>query len=549
MRVQLMRGHRAVAVGVAAMMVLAGCGGGSGNSGAQPSSGATSTSGQSGSITVSGCRPQNPLIPSDTNETCGGNILDQITAKLVRYDPETGDPSNDIAESIDTKDAKTYTIKLKQGIKFHDGTEVKAKNFVDAWNFAAYSPNAQVDASFFQPIKGYDAVAAKDSKVEKMSGLKVVDDYTFTATMGAKYAIFPLIVGYTAFAPLPDSFFADKGAAFQKHPVGAGPFKFISGDPDNGYLLEADPGYDRAGKPHIQKVTYKVYTSAQAAYNDIISNSLDMLDVLPSSVLVGNVYQKDIPGRSYEKTVGQFQSLDFPPSSVDSSYDNPKLRHAISMAIDRQSIIDAVFGGTKTNATGWVSPVVSGYKAGGCGEWCTYNPTRAKQLYDEAGGHKGPITISYNTGEGADHGPWITAVCNSIHKNLGAECDPSPVATFKAYRDEIQSRHMKGMFRAGWQMDYPSIEDFLTPLYATKASSNDNDYANAAFDAKLKEAGAKTSLDEANAAYQMAEQMLGNDMPSTPMWSSKLIGGFSNRVANAGLTVFGTYNLAAVTVK
>src|SRR5882757_3455442 len=182
MRVQLMRGHRAVAVGVAAMLVLAGCGGGSGNSGAQPSSGATSTSGQSGSITVSGCRPQNPLIPSDTNETCGGNILDQITAKLVRYDPETGNPSNDIAESIDTKDSQLYTIKLKQGIKFHDGTEVKAKNFVDAWNFAAYGPNAQDDASFFEPIAGYGDVTGKTPKTDKMSGLAVVDDHTFTAT-------------------------------------------------------------------------------------------------------------------------------------------------------------------------------------------------------------------------------------------------------------------------------------------------------------------------------------------------------------------------------
>jgi oligopeptide transport system substrate-binding protein len=549
MRVQQVRGYRAVAVGVAGLLMLAGCGGGGGgNTAAQPSTGASS-SGQSGAITVSGCRPQNPLIPSDTNETCGGNILDQVTAKLVRYDPETGNPSNDIAESIDTTNSKLYTIKLKHGIKFHDGTEVKAKNFVDAWNFAAYAGNAQVDSSFFEPIKGYQDVSVKDSKVETMSGLKVVDDYTFTATMDRKYAIFPLIVGYTAFAPLPDSFFADKGAEFQKHPIGAGPFKFVSGDPDNGYVLEADPNYDRIGKPHIQRVTYKVYTTPQAAYNDIINNQLDMLDVLPSTVLVGAVYQKDIPGRSFEKTVGQFQALDFPPSSVDSSYDNPKLRHAISMAIDRQSIIDAVFGGTKTAATGWVSPVVNGYKAGACGEWCTFNPNRAKQLYDEAGGHKGPITISYNTGEDADHGPWITAVCNSIHKVLGAECDPTPVATFKAYRDEVQSRHMEGMFRAGWQMDYPSIEDFLTPLYATKASSNDNDYANASFDAKLKEAGAETSLDAANAAYQMAEQMLGNDMPSAPMWSSKLIGGFSNRVANAGLTVFGTYNLAAITLK
>jgi len=548
MRVQRWGGRRTIVLGITATMVLAGCGGGGSSSEAGGSSSATGSS-SGGSITVSGCRPQNPLIPSNTNETCGGNILDQITAKLVRYDPETGNPSNDVAESIETTDSQTYTVKLKRGIKFQDGTEVKARNFVDAWNFAAYAPNAQVDASFFEPIEGYDDVASKTPKADKMTGLKVVDDYTFTTKMKQKYSIFPLVVGYTAFAPLPDSFFADKGAAFGKHPIGAGPFKFVSGDPDHGYVLAADPNYDRAGKPRISQVTFKIYTNVAAAYTDLIGNHLDMLDVLPTSALVGEVYKKDIPGRSFERTVGQFQAVDFPPSKTDPSYDNPMLRHAISMAIDRASIIHAVFADTKEIATGWVSPVVNGYKAGGCGDWCTFNPTRAKQLYDQAGGHKGPITISYNTGEGADHGPWVTAACNSIHKVLGVECNPTPVATFKAYRDLIQGHKMMGMFRAGWQMDYPSIEDFLTPLYSTGASSNDNDYSNKTFDAKLREAGSKTSLEEANAAYQQAEQMLGNDMPTVPMWSSKTVGGFSDRVANAGLTVFGTYNLAAVTVK
>lgn len=549
MRVRRRRVARAVAPAVAGLLLLSACGGAKPDAAQAGAPTSGSAGGGGGAITVSGCRPQNPLIPSNTNEVCGGNILDQIVAKLVRYDPETGNPSNDIAESIESTDSQLYTIKLKPGIKFQDGTEVKAHNFVDAWNFAAYAPNAQDDASFFAPIAGYDDLAGKTPSTDKLTGLAVVDDHTFTVKMKQKYAIFPLVVGYTAFAPLPDSFFVDKGAAFGAHPIGAGPFKFVSGDPDHGYVLAADPNYDRAGKPHIAQVTFKVYTSPQAAYNDLIGNHLDMLDVLPSSVLVGEVYQKDIPDRSFARTVGQFQDLAFPSLKEDASYQDVRLRHAISMAIDRQPIIDVVFGGTKQIATGWVPPVVNGYKAGGCGEWCTYNPTRAKALYDEAGGHQGPITISYNNGEGADHGPWVTAACNSIHRVLGAECNPVPVATFKSFRDQIQARRMSGMWRSGWQMDYPSIEDYLTPLYSTAASSNDNDYSNKTFDAKLAEAGSAATLDEANADYQVAEQMLGNDMPSVPLWSSKMVGGFSNRVTNAGLTVFGTYNLAAVTVK
>jgi oligopeptide transport system substrate-binding protein len=541
MRIRTRPVVRAAAATTAGLLVLAGCGDWGGD---ESAFGATA-----GALTVSGCRPQNPLIPSDTNEVCGGNILDQITAKLVRYDPETGNPSNDLADSITTSDGKLYTIKLKPGIKFHDGTIVKAHNFVDAWNFAAYEPNAQADSSFFQPIAGYDDLQGKAPKADKLSGLKVLDDLTFTATMANTYSIFPLVVGYEAFAPLPDSFFGDKGASFGAHPIGAGPFKFVAGNPDTGFVLQADPNYDRAGKPHIAEVVYKIYTSPMAAYNDLISNHLDMLDSLPTAALLGEAYQQDLPGRSFERVVGVFQAVDFPPTKTDPSYDNVKLRQALSMAVDRQSIIDAVFGGTKQVATGWVAPVVNGYKAGACGPWCVYDPAKAKQLYTESGGHSGPITISYNTGEGADHGPWVTAVCNSIHKVLGVECNPTPVATFKAFRDQIVHRQMHGMFRTGWQMDYPSIEDFLTPIYSTGASSNDNGYSNPAFDAKLREAGGQSSVDAANADYQQAEALLAADMPSLPLWSSKAVGGFSDRVANAGLTVFGTYNLAAVTIK
>ena len=194
---------------------------------------------------------------------------------------------------------------------------------------------------------------------------------------------------------------------------------------------------------------------------------------------------------------------------MDPNYADPKIRQAISMAIDRDTIIKQIFNGTREPATGWVSPVVDGYKAGQCGECCTFDPAKAKAMLAEAGGFKGDkITLSYNA-DGA-HKEWTEAVCNSIKQTLGVECQAVGVVDFATMRTKIRRRKMKGMFRTGWVMDYPSIENFLTPIYATGASSNDSDYSNPAFDKLLDEAAAADRPGRANAKYQEAEALLAH---------------------------------------
>ena len=115
---------------------------------------------------------------------------------------------NDIAESIETSDNKTFTVKLKP-YKFHDGTEVTAKNFVDAWNYTAYGPNGQEGSYFMGPIAGYndmqcpDADCKQQPKAKTMSGLKVVDDKTFTIQTSEPVSNLPVRLGYSAYSPLP----------------------------------------------------------------------------------------------------------------------------------------------------------------------------------------------------------------------------------------------------------------------------------------------------------------------------------------------------------
>jgi oligopeptide transport system substrate-binding protein len=104
------------------------------------------------------------------------------------------------------------------------------------------------------------------------------------------------------------------------------------------------------------------------------------------------------------------------------------------------------------------------------------------------------------------------------------------------------------MFRTGWQMDYPSIENFLVPLYSSGASSNDNDYSNPEFDDLVNQA-AQAQDDEALALYQEAERQLAEEMPVIPLWYGKTIAGYSTRVAqdSVKITPFGTLDLLSIT--
>ena len=542
-----------VAAASAAALLVAGCGSGSSGGGSGSGSGG-------GEITVHGCTPQNPFVPANTNETCGGNVLDAVLAKLIHYNPDNAEPEMDIAESIDTTDNQNFTVKLKKGYMFQDGTEVKAKNFVDAWNWDRYGPNGTLNSYFFDPIEGASDLdcgtnaageqdcEAKPPAAKTMSGLKVVDDYTFTIKTTEKVSNLAVRLGYTAFAPLPDSFFADDGKSFGEKPIGAGPFKMDSYDKGTAMVLSKFADYSGDFKPKVDKVTFKIYQDTDAAYKDVQADQLDLLDAVPTSALAGEKYKTDLPDRNVVQAVGVFQSISFPsPKSGDKSYENKDVRHAISMAIDRQTIIDKVLSGTKVPATGWVAPVVDGYKADACGEYCTYDPQKAKDLLASAGGYKGTMTLSYNAD--GDHKAWTEATCNSISQALDVPCKAVAVPDFATFRTQITDRKMKGMFRTGWQMDYPSIENFLAPLYGTGAGSNDSDYSNPEFDKLITEAAAATDAAEANAKYQQAEALLKDDMPVIPMWYSKAVAAWSTKVDNVKLTPFGTFDLSSVTVK
>ncbi len=111
--------------------------------------------------------------------------------------------------------------------------------------------------------------------------------------------------------------------------------------------------------------------------------------------------------------------------------------------------------------------MVDGYKADQCGDSCKFDAAAAKAAFEAAGGYEGTLTMTYNAD--SPNKAWSEAVCNSIKNTLGIECVAVPTVDFATFNKKVDANELKGIFRASWQMDYPSIENFLVPLYAKGA--------------------------------------------------------------------------------
>ncbi|MDT0528463.1 ABC transporter substrate-binding protein [Micromonospora sp. DSM 115977] len=540
------RASSAVALGAAFALVASGCS-------SSDSDGGDAGASSDGAITIDGTQPEVGLVPSNTTETGGGAIIDWIWTGLVEYPNDGSAPRNAVAESIETSDSKVYTIKIKKDTKFHDGTVVKAKNFVDAWNWGAYSPNGAQNGSFFADIQGFDQVHTEDPDgaegpkkapepaAKEMSGLKVVDDWTFEVTLAAPTAVFPTKLGYSTFMPLPDAFFTQGAEAFGKKPIGNGPIKFVSWEDDVQIKLTRFDDYSLNDKMKIKDVNIKLYQDDTAAYNDLLAGNLDFQQQVPVSAIAGDKWKNDLGERAISSTTPSTGIIAFP--IYDKRFQNPKLRRAISMSINRQEISDKIFFGSRKPADSWANPLTPGAKAGNCTA-CQFNVDEAKKLLAEAGGFTGELVMFYNAD--ASHKEWMEAVAQQVKTNLGINARAEGVPTFAVFRQNINAGKMTGMYRAGWQQDYPDVENWVGPLYVTGGSSNDGKYSNPQVDALAKEAASAPSLEASHAKYAEAVALIDQDVPSIPVYFGGQQSGHSEKIKKIELSNVGELDLTSV---
>lgn len=484
-------------------------------------------------------------------ESNGSIVMSGLFSQLVDYDAD-GKIVMVNAESVESKDSKTWTVKLKPGWTFHDGTKVTAQSYVKAWNWAANINNKQGNASWFADIKGFEVVhpEAKGAAPtgDAMEGLKVVDDNTFTIELANAVPYFTYKLGYEVFSPLPESFYKDPAAAGEK-PVGNGPYKFKSWEHKKQIELTRFDDYKGDNKAKNGGVVLKNYSSLETAYEDLKSGNVDVLRSIAPKDLP--VYRADLGDRAVDAPMSAIQTIAVAfyadqwktPKPVD-----PKVIQGLSMAIDRDTITKTVLQGTREPATGWVAKGVLGYTPNAAGDVTKFDPAKAKALITEGGGvPNNEISIQFNSDGG--HKEWVEAVCNSITQATGVKCTGDAKPDFQADLAARKAQQVKSLYRSAWTLDYPVNANFISDLFRTGAGGNQGGFSNKALDDKIAAADSAPSLAESVKGYQDVEKDLVNLMPSIPLWYYKTNAGFSEKVSDVKYAQDGDPILEDVQVK
>jgi oligopeptide transport system substrate-binding protein len=513
--------------------------------------GGDSDTGGSGSDYVASIGIGEPqfLVPSNTTDSNGHNVLNALFTPLVEYDEELR-PVEVAAASITTEDNKTWTIKLRDGWTFHNGERVTSDSYINAWNAGAYGPNAHNGNYFFEKIEGYPDLNPADAtatpKATKLTGLKKIDDGTFQVVLGEPYVNFKSMLGNNVFLPLPTAAFADVATnkitdAFNEAPIGQGPFR-MKGRWQHHQQIETEKYADFKGdeKPKIGGVRFKIYQQQTTQYQDLLAGQLDVVPQVPLENIANA--KSDIGDRFVQRPASLFQFLAFP--TFDPRFKSLEIRKAISMAIDREEIVKTIFAGSQKAAYSFVSPVVPGYRDNACGEACKFKPAEAKKMFDAAGGAAAvgyKIQISYN--EDGGHKLWVDATCDQIEANLGVDCAGSPEPRFADLLSQVERKQPVGMLRLGWSFDYPAMESYLGPLYATGGSSNYCGYSNPRFDQLVADGDRARTPQEAIKLYQRAEDILAQELPVLPLRFGRNNFAHSTSVKNVSMDLFNTVEL------
>jgi oligopeptide transport system substrate-binding protein len=495
------------------------------------------------------------LIPSNSVEANGSQVLASVFYPLVRFDAK-GAPYPVAAQSITAdKPKRVWTIKLRPGFTFSNGEPVTADNYIDAWNYGAYGPNAQAAAYFFKRIDGYADLQGKDAdgdgtqapgepKATKMRGLKKVDNLTFRVTLSEGFAGWASVMGYDSFYPLPKAAFASEGVLkkdFGEAPIGNGPFK-IKGKWEHDDKVVVEQVADFKGTvPKVAGITWKIYQDLGAQYADLVAGNLDVETKIPIESL-GSA-SGDLGDRLGKSPSSAFQFVGFPV--YEQKFKNPNVRRALSMAINREEMTDQIFLGAETPAKAFVSPVVSGARPNTCGEWCEYNPTKARQLYTAANGPK-DIKIGYNVDGG--HKAWVDAMCNQIKASLSINCTGVGMPKLTNLLEKVRAKQDVGLIRLAWTMDYPLMESYLGPLFTSDGSSNYYGYKNSTFDSLVRQGSAATDTKQAEKLWREAEDILVKDMPVLPLRFGQNVFGYSERVTDVTMDPFQKVDIYSIDI-
>ena len=476
---------------------------------------------QGGAATITFNNDLTTLDPHVGYDWQNWSVIKSIFDGLMDYKPGTTELEPDLAESYTVSDdGLTYTFKLRDGVKFHNGrvmTSADVKySFERAVNPATQSPGG----GYFGMIAGYDDAAA--GKTADLSGVETPDDNTVIFHLTRPDATFLHLMAINFGYIVPKEEVEKSGADFGKMPVGTGAFKFVEWVPGQSITLERNKDYYKAGTPYLDKITFEFGQDPTVAVLRLKKGEIDIVgDGIPPAQFAeiqADPANKDLIAEGDQLHTGYVtMNVTTPP------FDNLKVRQAVNMAINKDRIVRLI-NNRAAPANQALPPAMPGYNPDNKGY--PFDPEGAKKLLAEAGaGEVSTELYAMNV----DPNPRIA---QAIQQDLAAV----------GIKAEIRSLAQAEVIAAGgsgkapmiwsggmaWIADFPDPANFYYGILgcagAVEGGWNWSKYCNKELDARAETADAMVKDDQAAARIEAWKGIFDDvlkEAPWAPIFNEK----------------------------
>ncbi len=473
-------------------------------------------------ITVDNGEDAPTIDPVMAQDTTSARVLFDLFEGLTSFD-QNNHSIPGLAEKWDVSaDGKIYTFHLRDGLKFSDASPITADDVVFSWQRLADPKIASPYINLAANIVNGNAIRAGKLPLKQL-GVKALDAKTVQVTLIHPDAAFLQICAMPNTATVSKANVTKYGQTWAnpKTMVTSGAYSVAEWVIKGHMLLNKNPNYYDAKNVSVKQVKILPIVDFNAAFNRYKTGEIDITSSLPIDQYKS--IRQDYPTQEHTVTMEGLYYYDL-NMILPKFRDNPKLRQALSMAVDRDTLVKNVLGQGQVPSYSYVTSTIENGKFAdnhyAWGSWSRANQIdEAKKLFKEAGygpNHPLEISISYNTMD--SHKKIAMAIASMWQQVFGADSIKTTAAN-QEWKSFIQARNTANydVARDGWIADYDSV-DAYTNLFLCKDPLNKSKYCNPAYDQLIQQAQNTPDPDKRAKLIQQALQIAQDAYVIIPLY-------------------------------
>ena len=451
------------------------------------------------------------LDPARISDIYGRSVAQQIFDGLVAFDQTLAITPALAQHWTASRDGLTWTFTLRKGARFHHGRPVTADDVVLSFTRLLDPRLKSSAAETFGVIKG--AREFREGRAKTVAGLVALDAHTVQITLSEAFVPFVTALAMGHAKIVPHDVVEKAGDAFGAHPIGTGPFRFVSWERGRSLTLAANPDYF-GGAPRLARVIYRIFPG-------------EPVDAVYTEFVNGRLEESPVPGRDYHRIVRapEHRYLKRPMFNLrfyginvrQKPLDDRRVRQAIVHAVDRASLIETIFQGRYHLAQSILPLGTLGYNPGV--RPLAYDPGQARDLLAQAGypGGAGLPALTF----------WSSVRSERLvkeHERIVASLAAVGIKAAYQYQTDwpafsrLVADGKAPVFLYSWNADVPDPDNFLFLLFHSRSPRNYTGYANPVVDELLLAARHERDAQRRVDLYRKAEQIILDDAPVLPVW-------------------------------